>query len=444
MELTEKLAKKIGDALKVDFNKIKLEDFIKGIKTEEEHKDLVGNPKEFNLKDYVLFAKIAHRHLLESPQYYEGLTKMEKNLKTEQTDKIKKIIFKLIKENKDFRHKLKFEVSKEDSHYQDVYNKKLGKFKVDSPEQLKDEDKESFYREVDEELSGKKDKKNEMAFSSGRNQDNDLGYDPMTGQDSAGSGDTVNNYNFKAHDDKVKAIDNKDENAVDDRYNKTKMQYENKKLTIESIAQKANVNKKIVKEVFDAVKSLQEADWIQGAVKHPGKCTPMSNPECTGKARALAKRFKSGDIHADNEKKDESAGKLPDGSGFATMVVKTKNEKDKEIKKEVHPPGREAQVKALKKKFPEKSAYKIAWKSYDKSKDKKESAKINPITEDDNTEMYEFTLKEAETVIRKMVDEFVEKRGDKWVVLSKAGKVLGTHPSRGLAVNQLKAVEANK
>jgi len=41
----------------------------------------------------------------------------------------------------------------------------------------------------------------------------------------------------------------------------------------------------------------QEGDkWIQKAVKHPGRCTPMSKPGCTGHARALAKRFKSGDL----------------------------------------------------------------------------------------------------------------------------------------------------
>ncbi len=43
--------------------------------------------------------------------------------------------------------------------------------------------------------------------------------------------------------------------------------------------------------------------WIQGAIKHPGRCTPMSKPGCTGAARALAKRFKSGDIHKANIKK---------------------------------------------------------------------------------------------------------------------------------------------
>ena len=451
MKLTNELAKKIGEALKVDFNKIKLEDFIKGIKVEEEHKDLIGNPKEFTIKDYVLFAKIAHRHLIESPKYYEGLDKMEKKLKTEQLQKLQRIISKLIKEDKEFKHKLKFEVSQNDTHYNDVYNKKLGKYKVDSPEQLKDEEKEAFYKEVDEELSSTKEKQNEMAFSSGRNKDDDLGYDSMMGQDSGGSGDTINNYDYKAKEAKVKAIGTKDENALDDRYNATKFQYENKnkKISISSISEKANVDKKIVKEVVKAVKALTEANWIQGAIKHPGKCTPMSNPECTGKARALAKRFKSGDIHADNEKKDESAVKLPDGSGFATMTVKSKDEKGKEVKTEVHPEGREKQVQALKKKFPEKSAYKIAWAQAEKEKSssnpegkpkKEETAKINPVVE--NEEVYEFTLAEAEAIIRQQIDEFVKKSGSGWKVFSHEGKPLSKeYPSKEKAVKRLGQIE---
>jgi hypothetical protein len=53
--------------------------------------------------------------------------------------------------------------------------------------------------------------------------------------------------------------------------------------------------------------SLSEKNWIQGAVnpKHKGYCTPMSKPTCTPRRKALAKRFKHGDIHADNVKKDK-------------------------------------------------------------------------------------------------------------------------------------------
>ncbi len=49
----------------------------------------------------------------------------------------------------------------------------------------------------------------------------------------------------------------------------------------------------------------KKKNWIKGAIKHPGRCTPMSKPGCKGAARALAIRFKRGDIHQDNLEKDE-------------------------------------------------------------------------------------------------------------------------------------------
>jgi len=51
-------------------------------------------------------------------------------------------------------------------------------------------------------------------------------------------------------------------------------------------------------------------------------------------------------------------------------------------------------------------------------------------------------------VIKKWSDdsvfEYVRKRGNKWVVLSKKGKVLGRHDTKGEANDQLAAIEANK
>ncbi len=48
-------------------------------------------------------------------------------------------------------------------------------------------------------------------------------------------------------------------------------------------------------------------------------------------------------------------------------------------------------------------------------------------------------------VISEILNEFVEKRGNKWVVLDHTkSRVLGTHPTKQLALNQLRAIEANK
>ncbi len=50
---------------------------------------------------------------------------------------------------------------------------------------------------------------------------------------------------------------------------------------------------------------LTEKDWINKAVKNPGRCTPAPNSDCPKGSPQynLAMRFKKGDIHDDNEKK---------------------------------------------------------------------------------------------------------------------------------------------
>jgi len=62
----------------------------------------------------------------------------------------------------------------------------------------------------------------------------------------------------------------------------------------------ANQCKKCLEEA--GLTSEGKDKWIQKAVNpaHKGDCTPMSKSTCTPKKKALAKRFKSGDIHADN------------------------------------------------------------------------------------------------------------------------------------------------
>ncbi len=46
---------------------------------------------------------------------------------------------------------------------------------------------------------------------------------------------------------------------------------------------------------------LIEKEWIKGAINpsHKGYCTPMTKSTCTPRRKALAKRFKSGDLHHD-------------------------------------------------------------------------------------------------------------------------------------------------
>ncbi len=72
----------------------------------------------------------------------------------------------------------------------------------------------------------------------------------------------------------------------------------------------ANAQRNLTESELTELKSLREKidsiaekkdKWIQKAIKHPGRCTPMSKPGCTGHARALAKRFKSGDLSEETD-----------------------------------------------------------------------------------------------------------------------------------------------
>ena len=58
--------------------------------------------------------------------------------------------------------------------------------------------------------------------------------------------------------------------------------------------------------LIQQLENLEEGkkkNWIQDAVNpdHKGYCTPMTKATCTPKRKALAMRFKKGDIHKDNE-----------------------------------------------------------------------------------------------------------------------------------------------
>jgi len=70
-KITLKTAKKVGDRLGVDWSKVNLRQFRKGLKVELEHRDITYGA-------YSLTGKIALAHLEELPDYYTRLAKMEK------------------------------------------------------------------------------------------------------------------------------------------------------------------------------------------------------------------------------------------------------------------------------------------------------------------------------------------------------------------------------
>lgn len=70
-------AKKIGNSLKIDWEKVSIEQFTKGLNVELEHgsKDPQTNATD---NDGKLTGEIALAHLKEFPDYYTRLAKMEK------------------------------------------------------------------------------------------------------------------------------------------------------------------------------------------------------------------------------------------------------------------------------------------------------------------------------------------------------------------------------
>ena len=76
-KLTKKDAKIIGDELGINWDKISLTEFAKGIDVEMEHGTMFP---ETNItdNDRLLTGKIAWAHLKEFPDYYTRLEKLEK------------------------------------------------------------------------------------------------------------------------------------------------------------------------------------------------------------------------------------------------------------------------------------------------------------------------------------------------------------------------------
>ncbi len=70
-------AKKIGEALGVDWNNFKVEQFRMGLEVELEHGQRDSDTNVTN-DDTLLTGKIALAHLKEFPDYYTRLAKMEK------------------------------------------------------------------------------------------------------------------------------------------------------------------------------------------------------------------------------------------------------------------------------------------------------------------------------------------------------------------------------
>jgi Protein of unknown function (DUF5661) len=73
-------AKEIGDELGINWNKVKLDEFTKGVNVEFEHGTRYPQTNITN-NDKKMTGKIAWAHLKEFPDYYTRLEKLEKQAK---------------------------------------------------------------------------------------------------------------------------------------------------------------------------------------------------------------------------------------------------------------------------------------------------------------------------------------------------------------------------
>ena len=77
-KLDSKDAKKIGEDIGIDWNKVNLDEFTKGVNIEFEHGTKFPETNVTN-NDKNMAGKIAWAHLKEFPDYYTRLEKLEKS-----------------------------------------------------------------------------------------------------------------------------------------------------------------------------------------------------------------------------------------------------------------------------------------------------------------------------------------------------------------------------
>jgi len=87
-------ARKIGDAIGVDWNEVDLEQFRKGIKVELEHGTELGPQTNVTGNDLEKTARIALAHLKELPDYYSRLSKIEERRMTKK--ELKKLVESIV------------------------------------------------------------------------------------------------------------------------------------------------------------------------------------------------------------------------------------------------------------------------------------------------------------------------------------------------------------
>jgi len=106
-----------------------------------------------------------------------------------------------------------------------------------------------------------------------------------------------------------------------DIYNKVKAQYPGE--PEKAYATMWKIHNKITETLGENATLEEKKKWIQKAIKksHKGYCTPMTKSTCTPRRKALAKRFKSGDLSETHEKTPDFPDKEKVEKKPATQTV---------------------------------------------------------------------------------------------------------------------------
>jgi len=71
--ISKKLARSVGDVIDIDWDKVDLDEFHKGMKVELEHGSKLGEKTDVTKNDLAVTGRITLAHLLEVPDYYTRL-----------------------------------------------------------------------------------------------------------------------------------------------------------------------------------------------------------------------------------------------------------------------------------------------------------------------------------------------------------------------------------
>ena len=93
MKISKRTAMDIGKKYNINFNIVSDEDWHYALNVELEHGSMYGNVANITNDDIDLTARIAIAHLIESPDYYKRLHKMEEKMDKYWSSKQKPSIF---------------------------------------------------------------------------------------------------------------------------------------------------------------------------------------------------------------------------------------------------------------------------------------------------------------------------------------------------------------